>query len=586
MTLNGQAYFLKRHEGVGWKEIAKNWLVAKRPVLGAENEWRACLRLAAHGIAAPKVAAFARQGGNPARRRSFVLCEELAGFVSLEAVAKEWAAKPPGTKAKRRLVQAAAELVRGLHAAGVAHRDLYICHLLLHRRKWAQGVPRLAVLDLHRARLHKTHAGVLAQAGSGCPVVLHADFGSFRICPAAFPAYLRRASTARGVQGAPPLLARRGASRCGAAPQGATQTSQSGGGRRRPPTARCSCARRGYGHGMTGGGGDDGFALPQCIRWGDEGIDLVRTLRVLPGRRITAVGNFRGREVVVKLFFGPGAKRYWRRERRGVRWLASTGVATPRLLGERPAPEFGGWALLFECLPGARPIAFKAPPAENDSDADGAIELLARLHQHGLTQADSHLGNFIRSDGDGGTQGRLHVIDGGAVGRMSRTSRRAGLKALAAFLAQYPPAADGWAARRLACYERARQWDARSARLGLLRRWLAAERRRRMRRYLAKTQRNCSEFKVAQSWRRRWSAARWVVGRRRRTGRSAKLQRQLGSVGGRFGRPCRPWRPAKPAPWRGRDGGLDRKMALHGVFSRKEARCKPERSRGKDWTLP
>ena len=255
------------------------------------------------------------------------------------------------------------------------------------------------------------------------------------------------------------------------------------------------------------GGGDDGFALPQCIRWGDEGIELVRTVRVLPGRRITAVGNFRGREVVVKLFFGPGAKRYWRRERRGARWLALTGVATPKLLGERPAPEFGGWALLFECLPGARPIAFKAPPAENDSDADGAIELLARLHQHGLTQADPHLGNFIRSDGrldgDGGRRGRVHVIDGGGVGRMSRGSQRAGLKALAAFLAQYPPAADGWAARRLACYERARQWDAQSARLGLLRRWLAAERRRRMRRYLAKTERNCSEFKVAQSWRRR-----------------------------------------------------------------------------------
>lgn len=155
VTLNGQAYFLKRHQGVGWKEIAKNWLVAKRPVLGAENEWRACLRLAAYGIAAPKVAAFARQGGNPARRNSFVLCEELAGFVSLEAVAEEWVAKPPSAQARRRLVQAVAELVRDLHAAGVAHRDLYICHLLAHRRNWAQGVPQLAVLDLHRARLHK-----------------------------------------------------------------------------------------------------------------------------------------------------------------------------------------------------------------------------------------------------------------------------------------------------------------------------------------------------------------------------------------------------------------------------------------------
>ena len=151
--IGGQPYFLKRHLGVGWLEILKNWVVGKRPVLGAENEYRACRHLAARNLPAPRVAAFATEGGNPARRRSFVLCEELSGYDSLEAVVADWARQPPSPRARRRLIMAVARFVRRLHEAGVAHRDLYICHLMLDRQKWAEGEVRLAVLDLHRARL-------------------------------------------------------------------------------------------------------------------------------------------------------------------------------------------------------------------------------------------------------------------------------------------------------------------------------------------------------------------------------------------------------------------------------------------------
>ena len=153
VQIGGKPYFLKRHLGVGWLEILKNWMVGKRPVLGAENEYRACRHLAARNLPAPRVAAFATEGGNPARRRSFVLCEELSGHDSLEAVAAQWVHQPPSPLARRRLILAVARFVRRLHEAGVAHRDLYICHLMLDRQQWAQGEARLAVLDLHRARL-------------------------------------------------------------------------------------------------------------------------------------------------------------------------------------------------------------------------------------------------------------------------------------------------------------------------------------------------------------------------------------------------------------------------------------------------
>jgi lipopolysaccharide core heptose(I) kinase len=40
-SLNGKRYFLKAHYGVGWKEIFKNLLQFRLPVLGARNEWLA-----------------------------------------------------------------------------------------------------------------------------------------------------------------------------------------------------------------------------------------------------------------------------------------------------------------------------------------------------------------------------------------------------------------------------------------------------------------------------------------------------------------------------------------------------------------
>ena len=153
VVLDGKPYFLKFHSGVGWLEILKNWLVGKRPVLGAENEYRACRHLERCGLNAPRVAAFAAGGGNPAARRSLILCDELAGFVSLEDVVDGWEDSPSDAAARRRLVLGVAGFVRRLHEAGVVHRDLYLCHLLLRADAWAAGEVELAVLDLHRARI-------------------------------------------------------------------------------------------------------------------------------------------------------------------------------------------------------------------------------------------------------------------------------------------------------------------------------------------------------------------------------------------------------------------------------------------------
>jgi heptose I phosphotransferase len=146
VVLDGRIFYLKRHRGVGWAEVLKNWLVLKRPVVGARNEFEACRHLARAGVTAPRVAAFADSGGPPASRTSFVLCDALVGYEDLEEITDRWHEQRPEPREIRRLLLRVAAFARRFHGAGVVHRDFYLCHLLKNPEEETLGV-----LDLHRA---------------------------------------------------------------------------------------------------------------------------------------------------------------------------------------------------------------------------------------------------------------------------------------------------------------------------------------------------------------------------------------------------------------------------------------------------
>ena len=150
IAVAGKPYFAKFHDGVGVAEIIKNLVSCKVPVLGARNEFEACRRLRRHGVAAPRVAAFAERGRNPARRRSLVVCDAVEGCRSLEELA---GCAKLSRALRRRLISAAGTLLGAVHAAGVYHRDCYAGHLLFHPTSGATGSVELTIIDLHRARV-------------------------------------------------------------------------------------------------------------------------------------------------------------------------------------------------------------------------------------------------------------------------------------------------------------------------------------------------------------------------------------------------------------------------------------------------
>lgn len=154
--LDGRSYFAKVHHGIGWKEIFKNLVQLRLPIISARNEWAAIQKLQALGVATMTAVAYGERGWNPATRESFIVTEALLDTVSLEEYCLHWRDQPPATRLKRALLEKLANISRSLHRNGICHRDYYLCHFLLHLE---QGAPapglRLSLIDLHRALIQR-----------------------------------------------------------------------------------------------------------------------------------------------------------------------------------------------------------------------------------------------------------------------------------------------------------------------------------------------------------------------------------------------------------------------------------------------
>ena len=138
----------------------------------------------------------------------------------------------------------------------------------------------------------------------------------------------------------------------------------------------------------------------------DDGslLTLQAWLRILPGKRLTGSGEWRGRKVLAKLFIAArGSERHWQREGNGAATLRRFGLPTPALIASGSLPN-GGHYVLYEYLDTAR-----SPDGAVQDELLRVFSLAGRMHAKGLMQEDAHLGNFLLKNG------WLYVIDGDAV---------------------------------------------------------------------------------------------------------------------------------------------------------------------------
>ena len=480
-----KAYFAKVHLGVGWGEIAKNLLSGKRPVLGARREFEASRRLRGRGVPVPGVAAFGERGFDPARRRSFVVCDALDGFRSLEDVGNSWLEAPPEAGVKRTLLTAVARLTAEMHGAGVCHRDYYACHLMANADKLGRGEVELAVIDLHRAsvadrlsiRARVKDLGALLY--STAAMLGDRDRRRFVVAYAAASSNpeLRRRRFWRAVSRRAERLHRRAAvAGVATGPHVLAGAQAASVGRledldRNPPLP---------------------FRFDADLGSGGVRVVCTAVLRAQPGRRLVLRAVVDGCDLVLKAFFGRRAKRDWMREQDGAKTLGRCGVATPALLA------VGRGA-------GARLVAYEAiedavPPSVGD--VGNLLGVLARMHRQKVRQRDLHPDNFLVS------QGQVFAIDGGGVAESTVLGDFRRLADIARLLAHYrsetlPPLGE-----LATIYQNAAGAPLPERALRRLEARVATARRRRLARFVPKTGRECTAFVV-----REGSGRRVVVGR-------------------------------------------------------------------------
>lgn len=259
---------------------------------------------------------------------------------------------------------------------------------------------------------------------------------------------------------------------------------------------------------------------PFCVVLADGREVLLRKLlRVLPGKRIVAEGDWGGRPVLAKFFVAEGSARHWAQEKAGIVALHQAKLPTPDLLLAEALPG-GGHVLLTVFVDGAQSLADAWQPlSESPVGSPQALSVLlpaflmvGKMHAAGLVQNDLHLGNFLRT-GD-----ELFVIDGDAVRSVSPgkalESRRA-TNNLAVLFAQLPLA---WDSQRDALIEAyLAGGGCRISDMAGLQYEVSRVRTLRLKDYLGKTVRDCTLFSVKRS------ALRFVALRREEAERLSSL---------------------------------------------------------------
>ncbi len=157
--INGEGFYVKLHEGIGWQEVIKNLLQLRLPITGASNEWLAIKKLHQLGLDTLTAVAYGKRGYNPAAEQSFIITEELTDTLSLAQYAEQWPENPPAFSHKKAIIEKVAEVASTMHNHGINHRDLYICHFLLDISSGEAFTDkekiRLFIVDLHRAQIRQ-----------------------------------------------------------------------------------------------------------------------------------------------------------------------------------------------------------------------------------------------------------------------------------------------------------------------------------------------------------------------------------------------------------------------------------------------
>ena len=192
-TKGSKSYFIKKHFGVGWREIFKNLLLGRLPIIGAKNELTALTYLQHLGINTLSIAGYGTRGSNPARMESFIITDALIHTKTIRDILTEWETTPPTFLLKKYLITTLAQMISCMHRGGLNHRDCYLLHFRIDSDICTQ-MPAIDfpiyVIDLHRAQIRpktpkrwliKDLAGIHFSSKNGAHITKHDLFRFMKV---------------------------------------------------------------------------------------------------------------------------------------------------------------------------------------------------------------------------------------------------------------------------------------------------------------------------------------------------------------------------------------------------------------------
>jgi len=245
------------------------------------------------------------------------------------------------------------------------------------------------------------------------------------------------------------------------------------------------------------------FALLLIHSDGEEKeMTVQKILRLLPGKRIVAVGKVDGKEYLVKIFIGRYSGRNAKREVAGSAAIEDAGVLTPLLKWRALKKSATGHVVGFEYIADAKNLLDVWKETENNEQRLGLIAkvvpALAAMHEGSVVQNDIHPENFLFRSG------LIYTIDGGDVTRHGKGPLGAGksLGNIALFFAQFNARYDHLVCEWLEQYRQLRAWPVDEDRHLQLINLIDSKRSARKKEYIGKAFRECTRFICEHSFNR------------------------------------------------------------------------------------
>lgn len=236
--------------------------------------------------------------------------------------------------------------------------------------------------------------------------------------------------------------------------------------------------------------------LPYTLKIKEIGdVELTQWLRVLPDKRYVAKALWQSKEIVLKVFVGDKADKYFQQELAGVRVFEQLELAYAKCeFNAELTPQY--CCIAYQFLAGQSLAQLWNAHNEDDAISDQQKQLLqsvlmvvADMHLNGAIQQDLHLDNFFYYDK------RIYLLDAGGIKLFNLhqpVSSKVALQNLATLFAQLSRRVTPYLADFLAGYYKKTGFN--TIKLPELQHSIDAMRRWRTDDVLKKTARDCSLF--------------------------------------------------------------------------------------------